>query len=43
MLRGVAMTRVVLVERNVVLMDVTMSVCIQLEVLSHHLVCIVLW
>ena len=36
-LRGVAMTRVVLVERNVVLMDVAMSVCIQLEVLSHHL------
>jgi hypothetical protein len=42
-LRGVAMIRVVLVERNVVLMDVAMSVCIQQEVLSHHLVCIVLW
>jgi len=41
-LRGVAMIRVVLVDRNVVLMDVAMSVCIQLEVLSHHLVCIVL-
>jgi hypothetical protein len=37
------MIRVVLVERNVVLMDVAMSVCIQQEVLSHHLVCIVLW